>query len=129
MNILRTHMVKSAQKYVPEGKIIAQNTEKLSGIGNDVLQSMLEKRNWNDLLIPSKRSAEGTEPIEDAFQASGFDNVLDTVTEENVTVNETVDLISALHEQEHKDDDALSLEEALQLMRDAEEWASNQYSQ
>lgn len=51
VNILRSQMVQEAQKFVPEGKIFQNNVEKLEERGTKVLQNMLEKHNWDALLV------------------------------------------------------------------------------
>jgi hypothetical protein len=53
VNILRSQMVKEAQKFVPEGKIFSQNVEKLEERGTKALQQMLEEHNW-DAILASK---------------------------------------------------------------------------
>ena len=50
VNILRSQMVQEAQKFVIEGKIFQQNSEKLEKIGAETLQKMLDNCNWNELL-------------------------------------------------------------------------------
>jgi hypothetical protein len=49
VNLLRTPRVKELQKSVPEGKVFAENKERLNAIGTPVLQKMLDQRNWDQL--------------------------------------------------------------------------------
>ena len=53
INILRTPMVTTVQKSVPEGKIFSQNVERLELLGSDVLQKMLDERDWSKLPVYS----------------------------------------------------------------------------
>jgi hypothetical protein len=50
INILKSPMVKAAQKFVPEGKVVYQNTQKLDSIGLQNLHNMLINRNWDTLI-------------------------------------------------------------------------------
>ena len=51
MNILRSTMVKQAQKGIPEGKIFNANRERLKLIGSEKLQEMLDGRDWSPLYM------------------------------------------------------------------------------
>ena len=44
-------MVKNAQKSLPQGKIYQLNEQRLSEVGTDKLQVMLETRDWSALPI------------------------------------------------------------------------------
>ena len=49
VNILRSHMVETAQVGIPKGKIFYSNKARLEQIGTPKLQEMLDKRDWTDL--------------------------------------------------------------------------------
>lgn len=51
INILRSPQVNAVQKGVPEGKVFYKNKEALSLIGSEVLQKMLDARDWSALPI------------------------------------------------------------------------------
>lgn len=49
INILRSKMVESAQKGIPEGKIFHNNKLRLDLVGSSALQKMLDTRDWSSL--------------------------------------------------------------------------------
>jgi hypothetical protein len=49
VNLLRSPQVKELQKTVPEGKVFAENKQRLNAVGSDVLQRMLDEKNWDTL--------------------------------------------------------------------------------
>lgn len=55
VNILRSPFVKLAQKNMPEGRVFQKNRQRLTEVGNFLLQDMLEKKEWTDLPIIKSR--------------------------------------------------------------------------
>jgi len=49
VNILRSPMVKQAQKGFPQGKVFSQNEMRLNEVGVEKLQQMLENKDWSTL--------------------------------------------------------------------------------
>jgi hypothetical protein len=57
INILRSQMVKKAQKNIPHGKIFESNQNRLNKIGSINLQNMLDLKNWEKLNLKNNKNS------------------------------------------------------------------------
>jgi len=124
INILRSPMVQSAQKGIPEGRIFEQNGQRLDAVGSDRLQVMLDSRNWDDLPMYSAFAlnsviTKGTDSVSDE-KIEYLDNSIETGSDylnnidiESKVENEAEDLGDTV-----EDENAYLLE----IMSDTEQW-------
>ena len=64
-------MVQAAQKGIPEGRVFSNNEERLNAVGSDVLQAMLEQKNWQGLPIHSPYAMRQLSEIGRSMNARG----------------------------------------------------------
>eukprot|EP01038_Epipyxis_sp_PR26KG_P008988 gene8988-12123_t len=135
VNILRSGMVKASQKNIPEGKIFNANKIRLESVGSDVLQDMLNRRDWSQLPVVSPAAAIGviSKVKYDELQAlSNNEETSDNNNNNNnkqkitnhIIVEEDVTLLCDNNNTNNNDDDDLDY-----LLTIADNWLSTDPSE